>query len=162
MVICPHIFDLSRWCAAGYKLPLASLGLYAQFIAQLAFIPIFRALLRSLKCSQIEGLSVVQGDSPLDSPWRWDINPSPADRGVAYRVDPTAGYDGAVLSESGGFPWSADPLSDMRSNTTGGGGRGGADGEAGLWQACWVGEHRFVGGVGLLAMLVYIPLSCES
>lgn len=72
-------------------LPLICLVSYAQFLTQLAFIPVFKTLLRSLDCSQVEGFTVLKGDSPLDSPWRWDINPLLQDRETALHVDPSAG-----------------------------------------------------------------------
>ena len=72
---------------------LTCLVLYAQFLTQLAFIPVFKTLLRSLDCSQVEGFTVLKGDSPLDSPWRWDINPLLQERETALHVDPSAGED---------------------------------------------------------------------
>lgn len=80
-----------RTCDAGYTLPLVCLGLYAQVLTQVAFIPVLKTLMRSLDCSQLEGLSILQGNSPLDSPWRWNINPSPSDQDAALHFDPTAG-----------------------------------------------------------------------
>jgi hypothetical protein len=82
---------VDRICNAGYMLPLICLVSYAQFLTQLAFIPVFKTLLRSLDCSQVEGFTVLKGDSPLDSPWRWDINPLLQDRETALHVDPSAG-----------------------------------------------------------------------
>jgi hypothetical protein len=136
--------------AKRYLAPLVCLVFYAQFLTQLAFIPVFKTLLRSLDCSQVEGHSVLQGDSPLDSQWRWDINPVVTDRETALHIDPTAGQQGSRLSDTGGFPWSVDPLSN--DNPT-------AVDDVKPWQECWVGEHRVVAAVGLLAMLLYIPLS---
>ena len=61
------------------------------------------------------------------------------------------GHEGSRLSDSGGFPWSADPFSTLDDASPAG--------DAKLWQECWVGEHRFIAGVGLLVMLLYVPLT---